>query len=34
MMKKVFSCFLSVASVFSSCFITKAETTRYAVYYK
>lgn len=26
MMKKVFSCFLSVASVFSSCFITKAET--------
>lgn len=25
-MKRVFSCFLSVASVFSSCFVTKAET--------
>lgn len=26
MMKKVFSCFLSVVSIFSSCFVTKAET--------
>lgn len=26
LMKRAFSCFLSVASVFSSCFITKAET--------